>query len=234
MGKVIRTAIIFGAAAIIVALFGFFHSSLSLPFIYARSFFQKEISGSESETLRRLEAENISLRSEINALKDGDVQGVLQARYHYFEASLYSRFPFNNRGIVVINKGSIDGVGLDMPVLSQDNIIFGRIKSVKRTQSEVVTIFDSLWKNSVFLGEDSKKAVLIGGASPFIDLIPKDASASSGIAVFNSSEDFPYGLPLGEIGELSLSKEASYLRADLLSPYNLETLGRVRVIKDFP
>ena len=232
--KLIRLGVLLIFATIVVSFFIFLRSPLAKPFLSFRSFLESKISGRVSyEAVKNLEAENLRLKSEIFNLETS--KGLSpDGNYTYLEAGIYSYFPFNNRGIVAINKGLVDGGSVGMPVLTTDKLIFGKIKSVRRTQSEVITVFDPAWRSAVFLGTASQKAVVRGGTSPVVDLISKDAVISPEIAVLNGSDDLPYGLPLGFLDELAPNSGTGLLRANLKLPYSFEGLEEVLIVTNFP
>ena len=229
-----RFCLLLGAAAIIVALFWFLRAPLTSPIINFRGFFERKINSvARDETIRTLQMENIRLQSELFTLQSkGEM--IIDSKYRYLEAPTYSRFPFNTRNIIVLSKGSIDGVRGGMPIITKDKVIFGKIKSVKRTESEVLTLFDTSWKSAVFLGSSKNKAIITGGISPLIDFISQDINSSSGVAVLNASEDFPYGMLLGRMGASLPQSGSALYRAELIVPYSLDTLQSVFVITDFP
>ncbi len=230
----LRFGLLLGAAAIIVALFGFLRSPLASPLINFRRFFEQKINNAlHDEAIRSLQEENARLQSEIFTLKPkGEV--VTDSKYHYIEAPMYSQFPFNTRSIVVLSRGSIDGVRVGMPVVTKDKVIFGKVKSVTRTESEVLTLFDASWKSAVFLGSSKNKAIIIGSTSPLVDFISEDINSSSGVVVLNASPGFPYGMLFGRIGDLVPQSGSALYRAELIVPYSLDTLQSVLVITDFP
>lgn len=237
-----------------VALFIFFRSSLVRPFFAIGSFFEGKIGRDVSyEAVRNLEAENLRLKSEIFIQSAGESEDFSGRKvefssgvgggwgdsgsgsdYSYLEAGIYSYFPFNNRGVVAINKGSVNGIRVGMPVLTPDKFVFGKIKSVKRTQSEVVTIFDPSWKSPVFLDSSSKKAILVGGISPFVDLIAKNLGVFADLPVLNGSDELPYGAPIGFLGDPMDDSGSGLFNADLRLLYNFENTPRVLIITNFP
>lgn len=155
-------------------------------------------------------------------------------RRHYIEAYLYSRYPFNDKGVVVVSAGSDDGIRPDMPVMSREGVLLGRINSVKRTQSEVETIFNPSWRSSVYLGEKNIKAVLRGGEAPTIEFVPKEAVISKGDSVINSSPNLPFGAYVGEVSVSKISAGDLWQSAEVETGYSLDNIGSVLIVTDFP
>ncbi|MDO8556933.1 MAG: rod shape-determining protein MreC [Candidatus Jorgensenbacteria bacterium] len=153
---------------------------------------------------------------------------------HYIEARLYSRYPFNDQGVIVVAAGSDDGVRLDMPVLAREGVLFGRISAVRRTQSEVETIFDPAWRSSVYIGEKNTKAVLRGGKTPVIEFVPKEAAIQKGEIITNSSPNFPLGASAGTILLVHAVDRDLWQSADIDPGYTLNDVQSALIVTDFP
>lgn len=155
-------------------------------------------------------------------------------RYEYKIARVYSRYPFNDSSFIVIDVGSDDGIKEHMPVFVEKGILLGRVRTVKRTQSEVETIFNSSWKTSVSIGSSSQKAIYVGGNKPIIDLLSKESDVSSGDIVFSISPEFPFGSILGKIDSVSFSSYEPWKQAKIDSLFNLDDFSMVYVLLNFP
>ncbi|KKW11838.1 MAG: hypothetical protein UY51_C0005G0079 [Candidatus Jorgensenbacteria bacterium GW2011_GWB1_49_9] len=182
------------------------------------------------QAFQELKLENQSLEARLDgAMKTGSIS---PDRYRYFSARVYSRYPFNDRSLVIIDAGAAEGLKAGLPVLAAKGVIFGKITKVTRTQSEVQTIFDPAWRESVRVG--GAEALLTGGTSPELTLIPKEAVLAAGDKVTNLSADFPIGFLVGELGLVQNEETATWLTAALDPPYDLSGLDRVIVVVDFP
>lgn len=178
-----------------------------------------------------LKLENQKLRAQLGAVEE---RPITSGRFSYRVARVYSRYPFNDRRLIVIDVGSEDSVVSGMPVLVGENVLLGRIKNVRRTQSVVETIFNPEWRSSVAIGPDASKALLKGGVPPFLDLIPRDAAIDSGNQVVSLSPDFPLHLVIGTVGSVEPVLNDVWLSARLETPYQLEDVSKVFIILDFP
>ncbi|MGC9610909.1 MAG: rod shape-determining protein MreC [Minisyncoccia bacterium] len=161
-------------------------------------------------------------------------QLVVAGKYHAKEARIFSDYPFNNYSAVLIDLGSDDGMKAGMPVLVSEGVLLGKVTGVKRTQSEVETIFDPSWRSAVAFGEARSKALLVGGPAPYLDLIPKTAFSNIGDPVFNLAKDFPINLLLGKIISWEAGENDVWARAKVEPPASFENLGKVLVVTDFP
>jgi|GEM_PF-796533 len=159
-----------------------------------------------------------------------------QGRYIYnlFNATLYSRYPFNDKNLITIEGGEQDGLARYMPALFREGALLGKITNVSRTQSEIETIFDSAWRSSVYIGSSKIKAVLRGGDTPTLEFIPKDAKIQKGDAVVNSSPDFPLNLFIGSISSISDKENELWMSADVNTGYSFDDVKSVFVITNFP
>lgn len=186
-------------------------------------------------TFQKLKLENEALKSEIDFLKN-QPESVALPNFNYLIADVYSFYPFNNRSLLVINQGKDNGLKEGLPVLAVKGVIIGKIKSVERTKSEVQTIFDSAWRSSAAIGERRIKAALIGGLSPLLQFVPKDAEIKAGDQVFNISPDLPFNFLVGKIEEVSRSNSSrNWLEAKLGVTYGeISNLDKVLVVLDFP
>lgn len=199
----------------------------------ARTFFESFSERSFSyQKFRELQLENAGLRNEIKLFKNSPLSA--NREFDYRTAEIFSRYPFDERGTVVINLGGEDGMKEGLPVLAKEGVLFGKIKSVKRTQSEVLTFFDSSWRSGVSVGEAGVKAVLRGGAAPVLEFIESEQGIKTGDRVLNISPEFPLRLLVGELGEIKKSPRDVWFAADIKTDYEIESLNEVLVLTDFP
>ncbi len=186
---------------------------------------------SRQYTIQELTLENESLKQQLESLH---IPREKKERYHYKIARVYSQYPFNDAASIIVDLGSDDGITVGMPVMVKEGIFLGKVKNVKRTQSEIETIFSPEWKMSVNIGKNMIKAVLNGAPTPGIDLIPIDENVSFGDKVTNNTSDFPMGALLGTISEINKNANDVWKRSSLKTPYKIEFLNTVLIIVDFP
>ncbi|MBI4034090.1 MAG: hypothetical protein HY378_00895 [Candidatus Brennerbacteria bacterium] len=181
------------------------------------------------EKLDALQLENLALKTELEALREGEeIIGD-----SHLTAKIYSRYPWNDRRLIIVNLGKEDGVRSGMPVVARERVLLGKVKTVFVRQSVVETIFDPAWRSSVVI-EPGTKALLEGGPRPTLTLISKESAVASGARVFNTSPEFPLGLLLGEVREAELAPDGVWLRAPLETLYVPENLSEVLIITNFP
>ena len=198
----------------------FFAAARSLAVSFSdRSFSYISFKEIESEN-QRLKFELESLKKKFPPARDSD----------YLKAEVYSRYPFNDRGLLIINLGTEDGLKTGLPVLTESGVPLGLVKTLRKTQSEVLTIFDPSWKSSVAIGESRTKAVLKGGVWPTLELIPEDAKITEGDVVINISPEFPIDLIIGNAVDIKKSAEDVWFTAGFKALYESEDVDKVKVL----
>lgn len=140
------------------------------------------------------------------------------------QVSVYSNYPFNLKSQLLVSGGANDGVKSDQPVFvssaSSNPVLIGKIAEVFENSSLVQTIFDSNFQISVKVGPTGVSSLLKGGNSPRLTLMPKDAKVNEGDAAYSSEQDYPFGMPLGLVKNISLSADQFFEEADLETAYN--------------
>jgi len=114
----------------------------------------------------------------------------------------------SNYDIITISKGKNDGILENMPVISSQKVLFGRVLKVYNNFSQVMLISNKNSSVDVKIGNmlDENKAdtgVLkgLGNLNSYIDLIPNDLEVLPEQTVFTSALEgiFPKGLIIGKI-----------------------------------
>jgi len=151
-------------------------------------------------------------------------------------AKVVMRDPSNWWRTVQIDKGSLDGLSNNLPVLTTDGLV-GRLSAVGLTSSTVVLIGDVTCKVAAQVVETRETGV-IGTTDPWdnslvaLGFLSKSAKLTPGQTVMTSGTGgiFPAGIPIGQIAdsrtvEFGLSAEA---RVKLSA--NLSSLDEVWVL----
>lgn len=212
---------ILGALIAILAFFVFLR-----PFYGwgLRSFFEPQV-GARAETDFRME--NEKLKSEIARLNLIKSQ-VSERLSGYFTAMVYSRYPFNFKNELLVNVGEKDGIAVGRPVLFRD-VLVGRTIKVFSDSALIQTVFDDGFQLSVGIGNSGVRALFKGGSLPKLSLIPLSGSIGQGDVVYSVSPDFPYGVPIGEVGAVSLGNDHLFREASLKFSYDLNEVKAVLV-----
>ncbi|TSC82997.1 MAG: Uncharacterized protein G01um101419_350 [Parcubacteria group bacterium Gr01-1014_19] len=157
-------------------------------------------------------------------------QIIQQGKRSVLMAQVYSTFPFNHKHLLAINAGAEQGVVVGMPVTTEGNLLLGQIVEVSNQQALVQTIFDNDWTLPVRVGPTLRDALLVGGQNPRLTLIDKNDVVQKGDIVISARKEFPYGMSVGEVGEVNNLVAHSFQEAELVFPYTMRDLREVAVI----
>lgn len=168
---------------------------------------------SVSEDLSEIKQENERLRKMLG-MKE-------MVQYQSIAASVVSKDPDNWFRTLVINKGSSDGVKVNMPVVAfQDGqkAVIGKIAEVCGGVSRIQPVISPSFKLGVQLQESRYPGLLTGknGSSSVcvIDYISKTAVIHFGDVVCTSGQGgvFPEGLIVGTVIKADLPESSAYQR----------------------
>ncbi len=176
----------------------------------------------------KLENENLKAQLEKNQIFNFQATS-LDSDKKYLAADIFSTYPFNIKDVLVINKGSNDGVKKGMGVVVSSNIFIGEVLDVSLNSASVRTVFDPNWQLPVKIGENKTNGLFNGGNDPRITLIEK--SVKEGDGVFLSSKDFPLNLKIGDISQIRQESGGVFKDAVVQVPYNISELDRVYLIE---
>ena len=155
-------------------------------------------------------------------------------RYVGMSAGVYSKYPFNDRNFIFLNRGAEDEVHLEDPVLGEQGELLGGVREVTRTRAQVETFWSPTWKSAVYVGEKKSKAVLRGGETPILEFLPKDSGVKVGDTIYNASPEFPLYVSIGKVAEVINNDQDPWLGAEVEPLLNLEAVREVCIIKNFP
>ena len=130
------------------------------------------------------------------------------------------RGSFTNR-ILIIDKGSLHGVSLSNPVISDRGIV-GKVISVSPNHALVLPLNNPLFKVGVVNSRTNVQGLLEADitGSVYMNMIRAGSQISIGDTVSTSSVStvFPRGYPVGTVSRLQKRPEDVYLRA-LINPF---------------
>lgn len=169
----------------------------------------------DAEALR---AENEQLKAELATLES--VKGQLpSARGEYRAALVYSRYPFNFKNELFIRAGKRDGIQTGKAAVFGGRLI-GKVEDAFPDTAVVRTVFDPRLQLAVRIGNKAAPALLKGGTPPILVLIPLEANVEEGDIVSAAALDLPYGLPLGVLRNMTLSRDNLFREAVLEVGYD--------------
>jgi len=201
---------------------------LLLGITYLTSFFIKK-ERSFDENLR-LKQENENLRAQIQKFQIPISNYQLQQK-NYLIAKVFSTYPFNIKNKITINVGEKQGVKKMMTAIVGENLLLGQVVEIFENSSVIQTIFDPSWQLPVRIGKEEINGLFQGGNEPKVVLIEKEKAIQIGDIVYSASQEFPYGLKIGEISEIKETVAGAFKEAVLKIPFNVNELREVNVIQ---
>ncbi len=202
------------------------------------------ISGNLKERIDQLEASNQKLLSQIVSLREYEQEN--QSLKKALEVELQKEFKLSlaqiiskdiSQDSILINKGEKDNISKNMPVITEEKVLVGRVIEVYNKFSKVMLISN---KNSSF---DAKRpGSLISGVIKgmeneglFFDLIPSEAEVNEGDIICTSSISgiYPEGLLVGKIKSIRKSDIESFQQAEIEPSFNLSSVENLFIITEF-
>lgn len=196
---------------------------------------------SENENLKaknlELEAESaalLSLSSENKSLREA--LGIkLNEGFKLVAASTVSKDAVGD--IILINKGSEDGMSKGFPAITGQKVLIGKITEVFKHYSKITLITD---KDSSFdakiAGSDISGLVKgKGGFGLSLELVARESDIKQGDQVITTSlgDIFPDGLLVGQIGGVSKSDLEAFQKAEVDPFFDVKSLDNLFIIVNF-
>lgn len=185
--------------------------------------FNAEDARKETELLRlenqRLLAENISLKevAEENVVLREALELGLQEEFRLIMAEVSGKMI--GQDTIILNKGAEDGVAKDMPVITQEKVLFGLIGTLYENFAEVNLVSN---KKSSFSAKiaDSNVIGVIKGQGSFeasFEFIPRDQKIEEGNLVVTSAlaGGYPEGFLVGLLEKIERNPAEPFQKAKL-------------------
>ncbi|MFP5227479.1 MAG: rod shape-determining protein MreC [Acidobacteriota bacterium] len=193
---------------------------------------------------QQLKAQLDQLRLEEDSLAEDARQGQrLQALLGFKEKYIYKTVAAQVIGtsgteqshVLLIDKGSDDGIRPDLPVITPDGIV-GKTRDVFRHASQVLEISDATSGAGVILEKTRIRGVLRGDTwgQPEIVNVSPDERIQKGETVLTSGGDaiYPRGLAVGVVDRIVPQPEGTLVNVLIRPAANLSRLEEVLVITD--
>jgi rod shape-determining protein MreC len=179
--------------------------------------------------IKKLEDENLVLKQELNYFETIDKKLVL--------AEVVSGFYLEGDSLLVVNRGSKDGIDLGMPVIFGSGIIVGKVVKVSDWSSDILLLSN---KNSLITamiqGNDNVNGIVKGDVdySLQMDYIPPDLDINTGDIVVTSGleEKIPKNLVIGQVKEVLFEDGDFFKTAIVYSLVDYQTIDFVSIILD--
>ena len=193
------------------------------------------------ETLSDLEAENEELRAKVAELTEAQataerLEGLLGLQSTYNLQSTAARIVGESGDAwsrtVTINKGSLDGLAINMPVCNSAGII-GQIIEVSPTTSTVRLITDENSSVSAMVQSTRAQGILQGqpDGTLRLEFVTIDSDVQEGDIIVSSGLGgvYPKGLPLGVVASVDRPDNASYYTI-IVTPASSDTENNEEVL----
>ncbi|KXJ98397.1 MAG: rod shape-determining protein MreC [Acidobacteria bacterium OLB17] len=176
-----------------------------------------------------LSSENERLRA-LLSLKD-------ESKYKVLTARIIGRDPSAWFNASIINRGSLDGVALNMPVVTDGGIV-GRVTAVSPLTSQVDLITYSKSGVGGIVGEvgsTNALGVVVGtGKTDILEMkyVPGTAEVEVGQPIFTTGQDgiYPAGLKIGEIVNVVRGSATTAHKIEIRPAAKLDSMQEVGVL----
>ena len=148
-------------------------------------------------------------------------------------ARVISTSPDSWNKVITINKGSVAGIEVGMPVMSANGLI-GQIESVGPYSSQVRLIIDQESGVAAFLQSSRAEGILSGSVDGilYLEFISLDVPVEPGDTVITSGAGgvFPKGIPIGEVATVTHNLNSVYQTITVKTFSRVSTYEEVLVI----
>ena len=183
----------------------------------------------DASYIEKLEKENLVLKQELNYFETIEKKLVL--------AEVVSGFYLEGDSLLVINRGSKNGIDVGMPVVFGSGIIIGKVIKVNNWSSDILLLSN---KNSLITatiqGHDRVNGIIKGDIdySLQMDYIPPDIDIEIGDIVVTAGleEKIPKGLVIGQVKEILFEDGDFFKTAIVYSLVDYQVVNFVSIILD--
>lgn len=147
----------------------------------------------------------------------------------------------DGQDILSINKGSVDGIQEGMPVINQQNVLYGKVVKVYKNYSQVMllsnkkSIVNVRIQNSDPDNEIDGVIKGNGNLGIYLDLVPIDSAINQGdfLITSNLEKTFPKDLLIGKITKVEKNDQKPFQQAKIQSFFNLSSIDNLFVITNY-
>ncbi len=233
--------------------------TVASPFRWAFTKVGEGISGFSLyfKTLEELRDENAALQAELEGYKSlvynaeliGEENDFLSkylgikeehVDFLFENATVVGREATNYRTVVTLSKGSLHGIEVNMPVITEEGLI-GHITEVGSTWSKAEILTESSSAVGAYIERSGTLGVVEGtyelraeGLCRMV-YIEADSDIRVGDKVLSSGigEVYPRGLLIGKVTEVSMDERTRTLVATVEPAADLESISKVMIITEY-
>ena len=182
----------------------------------------------ENAQLKQLQQEVVQLRQQL---------GFKQARpdLKVVPANVIGRDPTGSKQIVVLDRGSNDGIQVGMPVVSPDFLV-GQVTQVEPTRSKVTLAIDDSFQTGAMLESSGADGIVVGqwqsGGPMQLRYLDPNTTPKIGDVVVTSGKTtrVPQGLVIGKVTAIVRNSQSDTLSVDVAPLANFCNLQSLTVI----
>ena len=142
-----------------------------------------------------------------------------------------------SQDFITINKGSIDGVSKNMPVVTGHKVLIGKIGEVFKNYSKVMLLSDKKSSLDASIKEKDISGVIKGqgGFKLLFDLLPQDKDVLKDDIVVSSSFGgiFPAGFLVGKVVSVRKNDIESFQQAEISPSFDINVVSDIFVITNY-
>jgi rod shape-determining protein MreC len=253
-GTTKKRVIVFLIVVFILAIFSIFSNQIK-SFVYEKSsdlqalLWQTGMNQRTNEAIRVLTEENQKLLSQLSELEKFKNENEflrqalnleMEKEFNLILANATAKNTFTFKGVtfedsILIDKGKNNGIRKDFPVILSNKILIGKIAEVYDSFSRVELITNK--ENMIDVQIQDTDAFALskgeGNLKISLDLFSKDKELKEDSLVYTSALGglYPSGLVVGKIKNIQKIDNEPYIKADIVSSFDLFQLSQVFVIK---
>lgn len=158
-------------------------------------------------------------------------------QFQYFDAKIISNSVFLQQNIIVLHRGSAQGILPNMAVIGTDGLI-GTVISVSKNMSLVMSLLHRQSKVIAVLKKGSGLGEISwDGKDPrflLLSKIPKTIEVSKGDTVVTSpySDKFPPGLPIGYVEKVDQDQETNTYKLKIRTAVDFYAVQHAYIVKN--
>jgi rod shape-determining protein MreC len=157
-------------------------------------------------------------------------------QFQYFSAKIISNSVFLQQNIIVLHRGSDQGIEPNMAVVGTDGLI-GTVVNVSKNMSIVMSLLHRQSKVIAVLKKGRLGEVSWDGKDPrflVLNKIPKTIEVKKGDTVVTStySDKFPPGLPIGFVEKVEQDQETNTYKLKIKTAVDFYTVQHAYVVKN--
>jgi rod shape-determining protein MreC len=194
--------------------------------------------GEQNHILREM---NLSLSDEVSRLREARLENIrlqqmLKFRenttFAYVAAKVVGKQPDPLRNTITLNVGTNDGVGMNMPIVTDAGLV-GKIIATSSDYSVGQTLFNVGLRISARVQRSRVDGILLwqGGDNLVLKDVAKTLDVKKGDALITSdfSSIFPAGIKVGVVQSTSLTRGSLFLNVDITPSVDFSRLEEVFV-----